>query len=294
MLHLALGHHLDDQAETLLLRLGRGSGLEGLAAMAPIAELPGLRLLRPLLEVPKARLEATLAARGLSWIEDPTNRDPSHARVRLRRLMPALAREGLTPARLAATAENLARARAALDLAVARVLVRAVALYPAGFATFDPAPLLAAPPEVGLRALARVLMAVGGAAYTPRLERLRRLYGRLGGGLPEVPVRPGERLHWDGRFEVAVRPGARARRGGLSLGPLGAAGWAEVGASAPDSAATAIPAAARPALPVLSDGAGLVAVPHLGYRSTDWPQSALKSCRFRPKSGLTGPAFTVA
>ncbi len=321
VLHLALGHHLDDQAETLLLRLGRGSGLEGLAAMAPIAELPGLRLLRPLLEVPKARLEATLAARGLSWIEDPTNRDPSHARVRLRRLMPALAREGLTPARLAATAENLARARAALDLAVARVLVRAVALYPAGFATFDPAPLLAAPPEVGLRALARVLMAVGGAAYTPRLERLRRLYGRLGGGLrrgatlggcrmvprrggvlvvrearglPEVPVRPGERLHWDGRFEVAVRPGARARRGGLSLGPLGAAGWAEVGASAPDSAATAIPAAARPALPVLSDGAGLVAVPHLGYRSTDWPQSALKSCRFRPKSGLTGPAFTVA
>ncbi len=101
LLHLALGHHLDDQAETFLLRLGRGSGLDGLAAMAPIVELPGLRLLRPLLGLPKVRLEATLRARGLDWIEDPTNRDPAQARARLRQLLPGLALEGLTAARRA-------------------------------------------------------------------------------------------------------------------------------------------------------------------------------------------------
>ena len=83
VLHLALAHHLDDQAETLLLRLGRGSGLDGLAAMPPLRELPEVRLLRPLLPVPKARLVAGLRTAGLTWVEDPSNRDPSHARVRL-------------------------------------------------------------------------------------------------------------------------------------------------------------------------------------------------------------------
>ena len=84
ILHLALGHHLEDQSETLLLRLGRGSGLDGLAGMAPLVERPRVRLLRPLLGVPRARLKALLEARGLDWVEDPANRDPLHARVRLR------------------------------------------------------------------------------------------------------------------------------------------------------------------------------------------------------------------
>jgi tRNA(Ile)-lysidine synthase len=319
LLHLALAHHLDDQAETLLLRLGRGSGLDGLAAMAPIAELPGLRLLRPLMGVPKARLAATLTARGLSWVEDPSNRDPTQARARLRRLMPGLAREGLTPARLAAAAGHLGRARAALDLALARLLVGAVALHPAGFAWLDPAPLLAAPEEVGLRALARVLMTVGGAEYTPRLERLERLYARISAGLErgatlggcrivprrgqllvvreaaatrEIPMRAGQSLRWDGRFEVSV--GRRARAGRLGLGALGSAGWAEARAAAPELRESPIPAPARTALPALRDARGLLAVPHLGYERADSAGLGLESCRFRPARGLTSSAFTVA
>ncbi|MBF0335348.1 MAG: tRNA lysidine(34) synthetase TilS, partial [Alphaproteobacteria bacterium] len=86
--HLLLAHHREDQAETLLLRLARGSGLDGLAAMAPIAERPFARLLRPLLDVPRARLEATLERAGQSWIDDPSNADRAYARVRLRGLMP--------------------------------------------------------------------------------------------------------------------------------------------------------------------------------------------------------------
>ncbi len=324
VLHLVLGHHLDDQAETLLLRLGRGSGLEGLAAMAPATELPELRLLRPLLGVPKTRLAATLSARGLDWIEDPGNRDPTQARVRLRLLLPALAKEGLTPARLGAAAGHLGRARAALDVAAARLLVRAVAVHPAGFARLDAGPLAAAPAEIALRALARVLMTVGGAEYTPRLDRLQRLYGRIAAGLargatlggcrivrhrrqllvvretaavPEVAVRPGESLRWDGRFEVAVRRRADAKdgargRGGLRLGALGIAGWAEVRAAAPDLRDTPIPAPARPALPALRDAKGLLAVPHLGYERENSAGVGLKSCRFRPANGLT--AFTFA
>ena len=80
LLHLALAHHQDDQAETLFLNLARGSGLDGMAAMPALFETEQVRILRPLLTVPRGLLEATLRARGLGWIEDPSNRDPRFGR----------------------------------------------------------------------------------------------------------------------------------------------------------------------------------------------------------------------
>ena len=100
ILHLALAHQRDDQAETFLLRLGRGSGLDGLAGMAPVTERDGVRLLRPLLPVPRGRLAATLQSWGQDWIDDPTNENTAHTRIRLRRLLPSLAEAGVTAERL--------------------------------------------------------------------------------------------------------------------------------------------------------------------------------------------------
>jgi len=176
VLHLLVAHQREDQAETFLLRLARGSGVEGLAAMAPLGERAGLRLLRPLLALSRARLRATLAACKQDWIEDPSNEDDKHARVRLRALLPALERVGLEPARLAATARRLGRAREALEGETARLLAAAVELSPAGYALLDPALLAAAAEEIGLRALARIIQTLGGGGYAPRLERLARLY----------------------------------------------------------------------------------------------------------------------
>ena len=333
VLHLLLAHHLDDQAETLLLRLGRGSGLDGLAAMAPIAELPELRLLRPLLDLPKARLVATLMRRKLPWIEDPSNADPAHARVRLRRLMPALAAEGLTAARLAAAAGSLGRARGALDLEVGRTLARTAWVHPSGHAELDPDALCAAPREVGLRALARLLTTVGGLAYPPRLARLERLYDRLAAGTlgrgatlggcrlmaqraprpgrtggsggharivlvreagraESVAVGPGDRFRWDGRFAVAVS--RRAPSGGLRLGPLGGPGWRAVKGRIDPAVSGPLPAAARLALPALSDARGVLAVPHLDYVRPGTAALTMLRCAFLPASRLTGSAFTVA
>ena len=85
ILHLLLGHHLDDQAETVALRQARQSGAAGLAGMAAVREVAGLRLLRPFLRVPKARLLATLKTLDQPWLEDPSNLAPSFARGRLRR-----------------------------------------------------------------------------------------------------------------------------------------------------------------------------------------------------------------
>ncbi|MCW5697773.1 MAG: tRNA lysidine(34) synthetase TilS, partial [Bauldia sp.] len=100
--HVITAHHRDDQAETVLLRLGRGSGLTGLAGMR--AERPlaaGVVLFRPFLAVPSSRLAATAAAAGLTPADDETNRNPRFARARLRKAMPALAAEGVTAAGLA-------------------------------------------------------------------------------------------------------------------------------------------------------------------------------------------------
>jgi len=116
--HILTAHTRDDQAETLLMRLVRGSGIAGLSAMARDSEREGVRLARPLLDVPKSRLIATLKKARLSFADDPTNHDTSFTRPRLRALMPALAAEGGDARNLARLASRLARANAAIELLV--------------------------------------------------------------------------------------------------------------------------------------------------------------------------------
>ena len=286
LLYLLLGHHREDQAETLLLRLGRGSGVDGLAAMALVRPTRWGLVLRPLLDVPKARLVATLTARGHDWIEDSSNTDSAYARVRLRRLRADLAAEGLGPERLAATAGRMARARAALDRAVAEAAVRFVVLHPAGFARCAPGAVAELSEEVALRLLARLLAVAGGGAYPPRLERLERLLADLAGGwdgtrtlagcrvqarpdgvvfcreaarmAPDLALAPGETAVWDGRFAVRLAADAPA---GLRVGALGAAGWREAMGRRPPMP----PAAVRPTLPAIFDDEGVCEVPVLGY-----------------------------
>ena len=84
ILHLLVAHHADDQAETVAMRAARQSGPDGLAGMSAAVELPEVRLLRPLLGVSRSRLTATLLARGVPWIDDPSNADPRFERARLR------------------------------------------------------------------------------------------------------------------------------------------------------------------------------------------------------------------
>src|SRR5690606_18027304 len=126
--HVLTAHTLDDQAETVLIRLTRGSGLGGLAAMAHTSPLPGadgaISLIRPLLEVTKARLLATLREAGVAYADDPSNREPRFTRVRFRDAMPVLEREGLSAGRLALLARRVRRAEAALEAAVDEAITR--------------------------------------------------------------------------------------------------------------------------------------------------------------------------
>ncbi|MCG6121652.1 MAG: tRNA lysidine(34) synthetase TilS [Microvirga sp.] len=221
---LMTAHTLDDQAETVLMRLASGSGLDGLAAMAARSPNDDIVLARPFLAIPKARLVATCRARGWSFVEDPTNRDSSYARPRLRALAPALASEGLTAERLARLARRAAAARDALDACARACLARAELTggARAGMA-LDGRVLFAEPFEIVLRVVALAIEAVAGGddagrdgVYGPGLRKREALCEALvaahaaGAGMPGRTL-GGARVALDGQGRVSVSR-APARR----------------------------------------------------------------------------------
>ena len=224
---LYVGHTEDDQAETFLLRLARGSGLDGLSAMRTLApyphpDFPALAVARPLLGFGRAELRAWAKAKKLEWLEDPMNADPRFDRVKMRALAPALAEAGLSSGRIALAARHMAAAREALELVTAAVLERAVRPGPAGGLLLDPAALAAAPRELGLRALAALLQRLSGQTYRPRFTALERLHGQIaegsvGGGATLAGCRIGpaparERLFGPGTLKITAES---ARKGAV-------------------------------------------------------------------------------
>ena len=183
--HIMTAHTLDDQAETILFRLARGSGLVGLAGMADAAPLPIGRqgaffLVRPLLGIPKTRLIATLKAARVAYSEDPSNRDPRFTRTRLRGLMPALAREGLDARGLVRLAARIRRAESTIEFAV---LAACAALAPGpwrerGPVMFETARFATLPAEVAMRLLGRAIAHAGDEGPV-ELAKLEALYDSL-------------------------------------------------------------------------------------------------------------------
>ena len=288
--HLFVAHHADDQVETFLLRLSRGSGVDGLAARSPESNRAGIILARPLLAFTKAQLMETCGGQGQLWIEDPSNQNQASARVRFRDSQALLEREGLTRERLLATIGHLQRARAALDHAVGQLL-------DSGswdeFAVFrlPLAPFLAAPEEIALRALARTLTSASGGQFGPRFESLAGLYSRLTTGPwsdaslhgclvtrdgdqvviarepaaidDECRLAAGAAVLWDGRFRLTLKA-----TGGVDF----------TVARLPESAfrkdvlpeeLMRVARIARGTIPALFDSKGVAAVPHVGYVRAD-------------------------
>jgi tRNA(Ile)-lysidine synthase len=183
--HIVAAHTLDDQAETLLFRLARGSGLSGLAGMAHVSPLPArgereMFLLRPLLSVSKSRLIATLKEAGIDYSNDPSNRDPRFARTRLRALLPQLAAEGLDAKNLARLGLRMRRAEAAIEFAVgaARLALAPSPWRARGPIIFPAGRFAGLPAEVGLRLLGRAIAQVGDEGPV-ELGKLEMLYDSL-------------------------------------------------------------------------------------------------------------------
>ncbi len=290
---IVLAHHLDDQAETFLMRLARGSGVDGLAAMAERRSIGrgGLRvqLARPLLHVGKERLQTTLLARGLAWLDDPSNENPEFERVRLRWHLARLAAAGVGAEQIGLAAGRLARAREALEQATAALAERVVDVNRGAMAVIDVAAFLVAPEELRVRLLQRIVGQFGGQQSEPvRLAQIETLAGRLsqtnmaatlggcriardGGairvlrepgrkGLPVLLLPVGDALIWDNRFLVA---GGAGQAGPLTVRALPAEVWSEIRQSRRKQGlpALSIPRAAAITLPSFWAGDRLVAVP---------------------------------
>ena len=196
---IVAAHHEGDQAETVLMRLARGSGLDGLSGMRDEEHVTAPQsadgangsytIVRPLLRVPKARLVATLEAAGRPWRDDPSNLSPEFERVRVRQALETLAQLGIGPAQIGRSAWRLSRARQAVLAGVDAVATRAVKLHRGLFAEIDPACLAELPQEYVVRMLASLLRAFGGTGPPARLSQIEQLAARVtpsAGGLPGV------------------------------------------------------------------------------------------------------------
>ena len=216
---IVTAHHLDDQAETLLFRLTRGTGIAGLSGMAALTTREGVRLARPLLGLAKAELVAFCEAEGVAFASDPSNTNPRFARTRMRALLEELAKEGLDAAAFARLARRAARVEDALQAQTAAAEAR-LRLIESGGCGGDA--LLVEPVEIVQRLLTAAVARVGGEdenrvglekmeALTQALGEARRAGRRFSANVA------GARVVCDakGRLQVELEP---ARRGQVMAG----------------------------------------------------------------------------
>jgi tRNA(Ile)-lysidine synthase len=285
-------HHQDDQAETVFMRLARGGGVDALAGMPSeraLQEGSPVRLVRPLLAFSKSQLIATLAARGVGWIDDPTNSNMNFERARVRQTLEA---SGLDRATLATTARRMQEARE--GLAYAKGLFKetlSLALNDGVYARLERKAFAAGPAILRQAVLADLIGTFGGATPQPEASEIEALARRLasadapsstlGGAqisageryirvwreagrlsLPEVFLTVGERQLWDDRFWVSFtgEPGTP-----ISVRPLGRDGYAAIADRIPERLSP--PVAAACALPAFWADATLLAVPQLAVNT---------------------------
>lgn len=275
---VALGHTMDDQAETFVMRLGRKAGVDGLSAMERMFRRDGVRFWRPALGLERAELRGFLARHGLAWCEDPSNEDEAFDRVKARKALAVLKGLDIDAETLSVVARNLAAASHALKLC-ARDTARRIARIEAGDVVFDREGLILAGSEIRRRLLAAALNWVSGAAYAPRQEALdlaeaafaRRKTHTLHGCLvlsDKSALRVTRELNavkdltgppgalWDGRWRVSG-PGA-----GCEIRALG-----EAVKDCPDWRETGLPRASLTASPAVWRGETLVAAPVAGFKA---------------------------
>jgi tRNA(Ile)-lysidine synthase len=237
-------HTLDDQAETVLFRMARGSGLSGICGMARSVRIDnlaagtaqpardgertgrsgGVMLVRPLLDVPKARLIATLRDAGIDYAEDPSNADPRFTRARLRQLMPVLAEEGLTSHCLVRLARRVRRSEAAHDAVVDWAASRLGLGSGVEQVTVNSTDWRAFPEEIALRLLGRAIGAIGteGPVEFGKLEALNEA---LDAALAEGAVRFRRTLAGamvslqKGCIVIVQAPARRSRHRGMTPKP---------------------------------------------------------------------------
>lgn len=218
---IVTAHHAEDQAETILFRLTRGSGVAGLAGIARVSTCAGLPLHRPLLDWRKADLVAVCEAEGRRYLEDPSNSNPAYARARLRALAATLAEQGLDAHALNRLGRRAARANAALESWTENVAAGLPIRRDDGATSFDARELIGLPDEIALRLIEREIRLCAGRDGPLRLERLetlaQRLRSALRAGAPLAATLGGVLIALDKKGQLRMKREPARRRGRKSL-----------------------------------------------------------------------------
>ena len=174
---LMVAHHADDQIETFLMNLGRGSGVNGLAAMRQISYRDGIQIVRPLLGVFRRELTAYCDTKNIQYCTDEMNDDARYTRVKIRQNRHLLSeRLGISDTRILLAIENLSRTRDALD---GDLTARMTSVLYDDYALFSDSFLFDLPPDIGLKLLGMLIQTIGGDCYQPRLTSLQNALSML-------------------------------------------------------------------------------------------------------------------
>lgn len=177
--YLITAHQADDQIETFLMNLGRGSGVFGLSAMQPISERDGVKIVRPLLNISRDELRQYCDSRGIKYFTDEMNADARYTRVRIRQNRHLLNDKlGISDERILLAIENIARARATIETDVDKLVADVMG---DGFAMFRDSFLFDLMPDIRLKFIGTLVQKIGGDSYQPRLNSLRLALNKLHG-----------------------------------------------------------------------------------------------------------------
>jgi tRNA(Ile)-lysidine synthase len=282
---IVTAHTREDQAETLLMRLARGSGPDGLQAMPPerpLTPFPNVVLCRPLLDESRIALRSFLRASGIAWFDDPSNSDRRFERIRLRDADAELADIGLTPDMLTLAAARQRRAVDALEAVTDALQAAAFHSHAGAYASCDGALFFNAPEEIRVRLITRILAMFGGASPPAQLAEIERLVRALTtqtsvqvtlGGcevracrreirvfrergraeLSTIRLEPGQEATWDRRFVIRLATSAPP----VTVRPLDRASFARLRQA---SQPTLLPTRAAATLPAVWSGDNLLVI----------------------------------
>lgn len=223
---LLTAHHRQDQAETVLMRLAHGSGVEGLKGMAPVAQVEGVQVHRLLLDIDPADLRAIVAEAGLTPAQDPSNTDSHYERVRWRNAMPQLAELGLDAPTLARFAQRMGEADAAIAQMAESCFEALVTLDGFGAARIGHAEFAALSPAIAVRVLSRVLNIVGGRQKPRALGLVERIQQTLAtGAMSKAATAHGCVVRTKGEAIVIAREPGRALPPDALLAPHSELVW---------------------------------------------------------------------
>ncbi|PIB24024.1 tRNA lysidine(34) synthetase TilS [Amylibacter kogurei] len=213
---IMIGHTKDDQAETVLMRLLRGSGVDGISGIFPIEVADGLTWMRPLLEYNRQDLRDYLVSINQTWVDDPSNTETRFDRVKLRNILQDIKDAGLSTHGIMTTANNMKRARHYLENALSNAASDICQVTGAGSILIDKAKFCVLDAELRLRLVAHCLKQISGGIYPPRLNALEMVVGRLLSGQSASLNGCLLRLRVDKMIEISREPNAMSSQQGIT------------------------------------------------------------------------------